>query len=44
MKKYEKIEQRVQGLLDNTCWSNKHILGIPEKEEREKGEKKYLKK
>lgn len=35
-----KVEERIQGLLDNINWFNKCILGIPEGKEKENGEEK----
>ena len=43
-KKQQQKSNRIKGLLDNTNWFNKCILGIPEGEEKEKEEEKYLKK
>ena len=36
-------EESLRGLWDNVKYTNIHIIGVPEGEEREKGQKKYSK-
>ena len=43
-KKIQEYEGRIGELSDAIKWNNIHIIGIPEKEEREKGAEVYLNK
>ena len=39
----KRIEDSLRDLWDNIKWTNIHITGVPEEEEKEKGMRKYLK-